>query len=451
MQAQRSNAARKHPQGVEDEGDSSEKDESDPLETSNIRILESSLPVPPVDPSFNDSSGSYYSAASTNRPLLRNRVSPLSEKPNPLTPANLAQHQRERMLSAGTTWSQASAVSGTTAATGVKKSKIRWHFGIRSRSEPLEVMLEIYRTLETLGFEWKEKEPERRIVMEDYGDAYGESLPSVEEARERGLDRDEMKKRKRKEEEEFVKKAQALYLIETRCRLDDVVVRMDLQLYSIDKENYLVDFRNLGYRKIKPPPASHGTASPAFPVKGVSFADDEDPAGSSSLPGTPGGPLSPHGPRGGGNTPEPRSRQPSIDPTAGSSSLAAAAGGSFSARQLWEAAAKTRTFSHSTSAGQRPAVRRSKKSAEMVGGNVSSPFLFLECACRLIVELGESSLLWQVLALAGLKLIHLAPSRRRIRVKNSHHSVCTWKLSSKCFTSLPVLESRPQYLCPCSS
>ncbi|KAF4611991.1 hypothetical protein D9613_004448 [Agrocybe pediades] len=33
----------------------------------------------------------------------------------------------------------------------------KWHFGIRSRSPPMEVMLEIYRTLRTLGMEWKEK------------------------------------------------------------------------------------------------------------------------------------------------------------------------------------------------------------------------------------------------------------------------------------------------------
>jgi len=33
--------------------------------------------------------------------------------------------------------------------------------------------------------------------------------------------------------------------------MDDVMVRMDLQLYRIDDQNYLVDFRNLGYRPIK--------------------------------------------------------------------------------------------------------------------------------------------------------------------------------------------------------
>ncbi|ANB11823.1 AMP-activated serine/threonine-protein kinase catalytic subunit SNF1 [Sugiyamaella lignohabitans] len=35
-----------------------------------------------------------------------------------------------------------------------KKSKTRWHFGIRSRSYPLDVMGEIYRALRNLGAEW---------------------------------------------------------------------------------------------------------------------------------------------------------------------------------------------------------------------------------------------------------------------------------------------------------
>ncbi|GAV27551.1 protein kinase [Pichia membranifaciens] len=36
-----------------------------------------------------------------------------------------------------------------------KKSKTRWHFGIRSRSYPLDVMGEIYRALKNLGAEWQ--------------------------------------------------------------------------------------------------------------------------------------------------------------------------------------------------------------------------------------------------------------------------------------------------------
>ena len=38
-----------------------------------------------------------------------------------------------------------------------RKSKMRWNFGIRSRSPPIEVMLEIYETLNAQGFQWREK------------------------------------------------------------------------------------------------------------------------------------------------------------------------------------------------------------------------------------------------------------------------------------------------------
>jgi carbon catabolite-derepressing protein kinase len=57
-------------------------------------------------------------------------------------------------------------MSGLDSATKItpissKKSKTRWHFGIRSRSYPLDVMGEIYRALKNLGAEWtKPKEDE---------------------------------------------------------------------------------------------------------------------------------------------------------------------------------------------------------------------------------------------------------------------------------------------------
>ena len=35
--------------------------------------------------------------------------------------------------------------------------------------------------------------------------------------------------------------------METRCRINNVVIRTDLQLYQVDAINYLVDFRNVGY------------------------------------------------------------------------------------------------------------------------------------------------------------------------------------------------------------
>lgn len=72
----------------------------------------------------------------------------------------------------------------------------------------MEVMLEIYRTLKTLNMEWKPKK-----VIEESG------APEDEDP----------KKKRRREEEERVKKAQELYFVETRCRMDDVMVSTSLR------------------------------------------------------------------------------------------------------------------------------------------------------------------------------------------------------------------------------
>lgn len=45
--------------------------------------------------------------------------------------------------------------SGLPREKRVKNAK--FHFGIRSRSAPMEVMVEVYRSLRVLGMEWKEK------------------------------------------------------------------------------------------------------------------------------------------------------------------------------------------------------------------------------------------------------------------------------------------------------
>ncbi|CEL61979.1 carbon catabolite-derepressing protein kinase [Rhizoctonia solani AG-1 IB] len=163
-----------------------------------------------------------------------------------------------------------------THTNGQKSKSPRWHFGIRSRSPPMEVMLEIYQTLKTLGMEWREK-PGLNIV----GRPEDEGCPG--------------------------KDGKDIYYVETRCRIRDVVVRMDLQLYQVDPLNYLVDFRNLG--------CHHASTDPNAPSK---FTDASWPGNDS-------------------NSSAPRS------PT------------------LTEGA--------------------------VLRADVCSPFLFLECACRLIVEL----------------------------------------------------------------
>lgn len=86
-----------------------------------------------------------------------------------------------------------------------KSSKVRWHFGIRSRSPPMEVMHEIYKTLQQLGMQWKRKP--------DFVDEHGRPVAQTSQ-------RDKRAKDKQNEIN------QGLYFVETRCKIDDVVVRI---------------------------------------------------------------------------------------------------------------------------------------------------------------------------------------------------------------------------------
>ena len=123
----------------------------------------------------------------------------------------------------------------------------------------MEVMLEIYRTLQALGMEWKEKKTLGRL---------GGLLTNREKLKiERRQDMDG----KSSDDPVDHKTASSVYFVETRARTDDVVVRtstmlqtalecigllflffpskilMDLQLYQVDDDNYLVDFKHQGY------------------------------------------------------------------------------------------------------------------------------------------------------------------------------------------------------------
>ncbi|XAO25315.1 hypothetical protein I312_104137 [Cryptococcus bacillisporus CA1280] len=129
-------------------------------------------------------------------------------------------------------------------------TKPKWHFGIRSRSPPMEVMLEIYRTLNVLGMQWRLKD----IPLPDIGGAppggYSEEVEMVlEDLKDKNGERPAMGRKPPSKKDAMAqeKLAQGLYHVETRARYGDVMVRMDLQLYRVDDQHYLVDFRNLGY------------------------------------------------------------------------------------------------------------------------------------------------------------------------------------------------------------
>ncbi|TIB81684.1 Pkinase-domain-containing protein [Wallemia mellicola] len=183
-------------------------------------------------------------------------------------------------------------------STSVKKSKAsKWHFGIRSRSPPMEVMLEIYRTLKSLGMEWKKKD-----------------LPA--------------KPPNSNAHQDDLQIPQDLFFVETRSRIKNVIIRMDLQLYRVDESNYLVDFRLVDYFPI--PPTSEDY---------IRFDSHENSAESSPGVKSPG--------EFSNNTSEGHSA-PNVD-------------------RLYDA--------------------NQKLQQSQQAGDVCSPFLFLDCACKLIVEL----------------------------------------------------------------
>ncbi|KAF9543538.1 kinase-like protein [Agrocybe pediades] len=103
-----------------------------------------------------------------------------------------------------------------------KQHRTERHFGIRSSTgPPMEVMLEIYQTLRTLSMEWKE---EKNLGASGRSSNI-ERNPEMDGSR--GVDL----------------KA-SIYFVETRARVGDIVVLMNLQLYMVDSIKYLVDFHH---------------------------------------------------------------------------------------------------------------------------------------------------------------------------------------------------------------
>ncbi|KAJ3043455.1 Protein kinase [Rhizophlyctis rosea] len=93
------------------------------------------------------------------------------------------------------------------------KTRSKWHFGIRSRSPPLDIMLEIYKALKNIGMRWRTIDP-----------------------------------------------------FHIRCRYETPhgrIVKLDIQLYQVEVDNYLVDFKNATPGLSGRPPDSGGPTSAA--------------------------------------------------------------------------------------------------------------------------------------------------------------------------------------------
>jgi carbon catabolite-derepressing protein kinase len=98
------------------------------------------------------------------------------------------------------------------------KSRSRWHFGIRSKCPAWEVMLEIYRSLQNVGMEWRTLDPYHVRCRYKY--------PTV------GL-----------------------------------VVKFDLQLYKLENNSYLVDFKNAGTQRVDKAAPATTAATSNYPFK----------------------------------------------------------------------------------------------------------------------------------------------------------------------------------------
>jgi carbon catabolite-derepressing protein kinase len=149
-----------------------------------------------------------------------------------------------------------------TSATAAKRPKpTKWQFGIRSRNAPLEAVSCIYRALKRLGAEWVDHTvPEPREPRQRHGSGDGEDGEEDEEH-----DEDE-------ETEGDNKKPKDPWIIQARWRKIAKIpttdhprsqepgpavrevstfVHLTIQLYQLEHDNYLVDFKCAGYEPEK--------------------------------------------------------------------------------------------------------------------------------------------------------------------------------------------------------
>ncbi|ORZ31791.1 kinase-like domain-containing protein [Catenaria anguillulae PL171] len=101
-----------------------------------------------------------------------------------------------------------------------RKARSKWHVGIRSRSPPIDVMLELYKALAAVGMEWKPLGPFALRARYEF-DTHDDNGTG-----RRAQDDDE------DQDEQVEKKAK-----------DKVIVKLDVQLYKVDTAYFLVDFK----------------------------------------------------------------------------------------------------------------------------------------------------------------------------------------------------------------
>ncbi|PVU88677.1 hypothetical protein BB560_006353 [Smittium megazygosporum] len=133
------------------------------------------------------------------------------------------------------------------------KTRPRWHFGIRSKSQPAEVMNEIYKTLSALDMKWKAFDPYHirikyvRYLNDDHKDLpnlmpekFGDNFKFGSSGNSESIFNTGSK---RKSTYGFMMGPGNQHLHRGHNQSNLMETRVDLQLYRVDQKNYLVDFR----------------------------------------------------------------------------------------------------------------------------------------------------------------------------------------------------------------
>ncbi|CCH61390.1 hypothetical protein TBLA_0E03360 [Henningerozyma blattae CBS 6284] len=148
-----------------------------------------------------------------------------------ILPTSLPQIHRANMLAQGLP--AASKISSLVT----KKSKTKWHFGIRSRSYPLDVMGEIYIALKNLGAEWA-RPSEQDLWTIRVRWKYNMNTPDFDQNANSNNSN-------------------------TTTTIPDLM-KMVIQLFQIEANNYLVDFKFDGWE-----------SSTGKPINNLNMSEDE--------------------------------------------------------------------------------------------------------------------------------------------------------------------------------
>jgi carbon catabolite-derepressing protein kinase len=160
-----------------------------------------------------------------------------------------------------------STSASSLSATPKKPRQTKWQFGIRSRNAPLEAVSCIYRALKKLGAEWVSPPPAAPESSSSSSDGEEEDANTTTNGssnppKDPWIIQARWKK--------FAPKDPELEP-EMGRREDHVYVHLTIQLYQLEHDNYLVDFKCAGYERL--PKEEGGSAGGGGRGKKVGFEE----------------------------------------------------------------------------------------------------------------------------------------------------------------------------------